>query len=119
MHELLVYEATCSVDVREVEDFDFRRNREIKHVSREIGDERRGIVIDDGREIDRARRQRGHIGAQVECASPGGRISTSTPRRELYYHAWAVPPHAFLHDRKSMRVRRRRFVIIPNMNMDQ
>ena len=111
VHQAGVDEALGAMDMRQVEDLDLRFYVVELHLAGEFVHERRLVLIDDGREVDRAGRQRRHVGAEFQArriVAPGfGRVRRSKTARSCPGSASALPPAPGGTDRGRTRVIRR------------
>ena len=89
------------------------------HLAGEVLDQGGVVLVDDGREVDRAGRERGHVGLEVQRRAAGGGVASASAGGELDDHAGAVFSNALLHLAEQFRVGGGAFVGVADVDVDE
>ena len=101
------------------ERLDFELDLVAKHFARQPINEFGRIFVDACRKVDRSRRQRRHVGLQEQHGAPLSPGARTAARGNLRDHSGAVLANSVQYLGEAFSVRRRRFVVVPDMQMDQ
>ena len=80
---------------------------------------RGAVLVDDGREVDRAGRERRHVGPQIERAAALRRVASTTAGRELHDHVGTVFTDARLNGGKPFPIKAGLFIIITHVDVHE
>jgi hypothetical protein len=103
----------------QVEDLDLRLDVLRQHGAGQLVDQRRRVLVDPVREVDRTGRQGRHVGLEGERRAAVGAAPAPPAGRELHDHAWAVPLDALLDLGEEHRVRGRLLLGVADMDVDE
>ena len=104
LDEPFLHQVCSVVQHRKVEYLDLRLDTVIKHRACETFDELRCVLVNTVWKVDRACRQRRHVGLQVKHCAALLLFAAAPASGELHDHAGAMLAHAFLHAAVQLRV---------------
>jgi hypothetical protein len=107
------------VEHRHVEDLDLGLHVVGQHVLGKVVDQLRRVLVDDGREIDRAGGERGHVRLQLDRRAAFLGRAAAASGRELDNHAGAMLEDARLHLAEPVDVGARLALQVAHMDVHQ
>ena len=103
----------------QIEDLDLGPNAVLLHLRGELLDQRGVVFVDDRREVDRAGRERGHVGLEIERRAARGGVAPAPARGELHDHPRTMLLDALLDGREARRVGGRALVVVADVDVDE
>jgi hypothetical protein len=115
----LLHQRLGVVQHRGIEDLDLGLHLVGQHVLGKVVDQLRRVLVDDGREIDRAGGERGHVRLQLDRRAALLRGPAASAGRELDDHAGTMFQDPRLHLAEQVDVRARFALGIAHMDVHQ
>ena len=103
VNQSFIDQAACSMDVRQIEDFDLGPDTVLAHACREISDQAGRIFIRDRWEVDRTCRERAHVWLEIKRTAAGTRITAAAAGGKLNDYPWAKLSYALLDASEKFR----------------